>query len=353
MIGAWSGALLAASGPPSNCMVQTTHPRWLRNIALGLVGLILLFAAAGLAYQSLASARDRRTHPMPGPLVDIGGYKLHIYCDGQGSPAVIFDSGLGNSFASWQKVEPQIAQFTRACSYDRAGLGYSDSSPQPRTSKVIAEELHRLLQRSGVAPPYILVGHSMAGFDVRIYTSLYPAEVAGMVLVDASHPDQVNRFPPALNDLNGSWLREQEFLTFITPFGIPRLLGFCAPDPEVRAAECNFHSESESWAELKAFNESAEEAGKTGSLGDLPLAVLSSDPDRPEPDLPEDLVEPTNRAWQQMQEELSHLSTRGTHRIAERSGHYIQRDRPDVVVAGVKQVVEQARQTRSDSFPHP
>jgi pimeloyl-ACP methyl ester carboxylesterase len=205
-----------------------------------------------------------------------------------------------------------------------------------------------LLQRAAVAPPYVLVGHSMAGFDVRIYASLYLADLAGMVLVDVSHPDQEKRFPQALNDLNASWLREQEFLTFITPFGIPRLLGFCAPDAATRAAECNFRSQRESLAELRSFHESAAEASKTGSLGDLPLVVLSSDPNRPEPDIPEDLVEPTHVAWQRMQEELSHLSTRGTRTVAEHSAHYIQLDRPDIVIEGVRRVTDTARQMHLD-----
>jgi pimeloyl-ACP methyl ester carboxylesterase len=334
-------------------MVQATHPRWLRKAAFAFIGLILLCGLSGVAYQNLASARDRRAYPMPGQLVDIGGYKLHIVCEGQGTPTVILDSGLGDSFVSWLKVQPEIAKFTRVCSYDRAGLGYSDSSPRPRTAKIIAKELHTLLQKARIPLPYVLVGHSMAGLDVRLYASLYRDEVAGMVLVDASHPDQEKRFPAALNDLNASWMREQEFFTFVMPFGIPRLLGFCAPEANVRAAECNFHSERESLAELKSFPESAEQAAATGLLGDLPLAVLSSDPNRPEPDLPEDLVEPTHKAWEQMQEELSHLSTCGTHTVAERSGHYIQLDRPDVVIEAVHQVLEEARLTRAGPASEP
>ena len=111
---------------------------------------------------------------MPGQLVDVGGYKMHIDCTGQGSPTVILESGLGDTYISWHKVQPQIAQFARVCSYDRAGLGYSDSSPRPRTSRIFAEELHTLLHNAGISgPPYILVGHSMGGFDVRLYASLY------------------------------------------------------------------------------------------------------------------------------------------------------------------------------------
>jgi len=329
-------------------MSATTNPRasarsWRRIIVRSLVLLVVLLATAGFIYENISEARDRRFNPMPGQLIDVGGHGMHINCTGQGSPIVILDSGLGDSYISWHKVQPQIAQFTRVCSYDRAGLGYSDPSPRPRTSKVMAEELHALLHNAGIVPPYILAGHSMGGYNVRLFASLSRSEVAGMVLLDASHPEQQKRFPQALNDLDKTWLREQEFLEFSMPFGIPRLLGFCGKDAEVRAADCNFHSAQEGFAELRAFPESAAQTATTGALGDIPLAVLSHDPDRPEPDLPEDLLKPTNEAWQQMQDELAHLSTRSTHVIANNSGHYIQLDRPDLVIEAVHKVVDEAR----------
>ncbi len=297
----------------------------------------------GFFYENISEARDRRFNPMGGTRVDIGGYELHLRCSGEGNPAVVFDSGLGDSYASWWKVRPQIARVTRACSYDRGGIGFSDSSPHPRTSRVLAEELHTLLHNVGIAPPYILVGHSMAGFDVRIFTSLYPKEVAGIVLVDSSHPDQQKRFPPAINDMDRSWMREAEFFEFTMPFGIPRLLGFCGHDVKLRTAECNFHTARESVAELKNFSESARQTAATGSLGDLPLVVLSHDPNKPQPDLPADLDKITNEDWSQMQQELTHLSTRSTQVVAEHSGHYIQLDRPELVIQGVLTVLNEAR----------
>jgi len=329
---------------------SATQPnRWLQRTVVCLVVSVALLALAGAVYQSLSERRDRHAHPMPGELIDIGGYKLHIDCTGLGSPTVILDSGLGDTYISWQKVQPQIAKVTRVCSYDRVGLGYSDSSPHPRTSKNIAKELHTLLHNAGVPPPYILVGHSMGGFDVRLYASLYRNELAGMVLVDSSHPEQRKRLPPAVLDLDASWVRQQEFLEFTMPFGIPRLLGFCDSDPKVRAAECNFHSAREAVAELKLVSESAAQTAATGRFGDLPLTVLSSDPEHPRPDLPEDLVKPTNDAWQQMQEELSHLSTKGTRVVVKGSGHYIQIDRPEVVIEAVHNIVDQARRTQNTS----
>jgi len=326
--------------PPSPSV--PSHPLF-RRIVLGLLVFVLSLAAAGMIYENISEARDRRFNPMEGRLFNVGGYKMHIDCTGEGSPAVIFESGLGDSYMSWRKVQPKIAKFTRVCSYDRAGLGYSESSSQPRTSKVIAGELHALLRAAGIAPPYVLVGHSMGGYDVRLYASLYRNEVAGIVLVDASHPDQENRFPPELKNMEGTQLREAEFLEFTMPFGVPRVLNLCDDDPEVRAAECNFQSMREVIAEFKSVKESAVQTAATGSLGDLPLAVLSHDPDKPSADLPADLAKPVNEAWEKMQEELAHLSTRGTQTIAKNSSHYIQIDRPDVVIDAVRSVVEQSR----------
>lgn len=316
---------------------------WLGRILRALLALTLVLAGAAMIYENIAEARDRRFNPMPGKLVDIGGYRLHLNCTGEGSPTVILESGLGDTFISWGKVQPQIAKFSRVCSYDRAGLGYSDPSPQPRTSQAIAAELHRLLQAAGIAPPYILVGHSMGGLTMRLFASLYRKEVAGMVLVDSSHPDQENRLPPELKNIEATELREAEFLAYTMPFGLPRLLALCDDDPVQRAAECNFHSARESVAELKSFPESAAQTAGTGPFGDIPLAVLSHDPDKPSADLPSDLTKPTNEAWEKMQEELPHLSTRGAQTIAKNSGHYIQFDRPEIVIDAVKSVVDQAR----------
>jgi pimeloyl-ACP methyl ester carboxylesterase len=329
---------------------STSHPVF-RRILLLLLAFLLVLAAAGFLYENISEARDRRFNPLEGRLLDVGGRKMHIDCTGGGSPTVILDSGLGDSYLSWRKVQPQIAKFTRVCSYDRAGLGYSESSAQPRTSKVIAEELHALLQAVSVSPPYVIVGHSMGGYDVRVYTSLYRNEIVGMVLVDASHPDQENRFPPELKNMEGSWHREAQFVASTMPFGIPRLLGLCENDPVTRAADCNWHSAREQLAEISAFPESAAETANTGSLSDLPLAVLSHDPDKPSSDLPPELAKPTNEAWEKMQEELAHLSTRGTQTVAKNSAHYIQIDRPDVVIDAVRNVVEQARQAQPQSAP--
>ena len=327
----------------NNGTVSAPPRHWFRRIVVAFLLLLVLCAIAGLLYENITEARDRRFNPPAGKRVNVDRRKMHIDCTGEGSPAVILDSGLGDSYLSWEKVQPSIGKFTRVCSYDRAGLGYSDPSSNPRTSAAIATELHDLLRVAEVSPPYVLVGHSMGGYDVRLYASLYRNEVAGMVLVDASHPDQEKRFPVELKNMEGSWQREAEFVEFSMPFGVPRLLGLCDEEPWRRAAECNWHSAREGVAELQAFPESAVQTAATGTLGDLPLAVLSHDPDKPSSEFPPDLAKPINEAWEKMQEELAHLSTRGTQTIAKNSSHYIQIDRPDIVIEAVHNVVDQAR----------
>jgi pimeloyl-ACP methyl ester carboxylesterase len=310
----------------------------------GLVSLLLVLVCAGALWQAIASRRDLRQNPPPGRLVDVGGYRMHINSAGEGSPTVVLDSGLSDSSLSWYQVQPAVARFVRVVSYDRAGLGWSDPSPQPRNSGVFAEELHTLLHNAGISAPFVLVGHSMGGYDVRMFASLYRPEVAGMVLVDASHPDLSSRAP----GMRENFLLWRAYLVKrqrLMPFGIPRLMGWCdvgAPQPAVRTVECRASRYDETLAELDSFAASADQVRPTGSLGDMPLAVLSEDPDKV---YPRDMVP----AFLECQDDLARLSTRATHVVAKGSGHQIQKERPDLVIATIRQVVEQAK---ARSSPH-
>ena len=148
--------------------------RWTTRVLVGLCSLIVVTALTGALYQTVATRKDLAVTPPPGQLVDIGGYRLHLWCTGNGAPAVILDTGLGGSSAGWVFVQPDVARFTRVCSYDRAGMGYSDPGPSPRTARRIASELAKLLDRSGIAGPVVLVGASIAGFNVRVFASDHP-----------------------------------------------------------------------------------------------------------------------------------------------------------------------------------
>ena len=304
-------------------------------------GLLILLACAGALYQSTAGMRDRRSNPPPGRFVEVAGLRMHLVCTGQGSPTVILDSGLSDTWLHWYKVQPEVAKLVRVCAYDRAGLGWSDPRPGPRTSRVIAEELHTLLRNAGVAPRFVLVGHSMGGLDVLMYASLYRAEVVGMVLVDSSHPDQYRRFPAEIKSGAAPWLRAMNRDRVLMPFGIPRLLGWCGtalPErrAEFRAFDCTAQQKLGTMAEIAGFNESLDQVRATGSLGDLPLIVIS--------EAPSDAASKRFLSfWYPLQDELAHRSSRGRRVIAEGSSHQVHRDRPDVVSAAIREVVAQSR----------
>jgi pimeloyl-ACP methyl ester carboxylesterase len=188
--------------------------RWTSRVLVALCGLIVLAAIAGTTYQWLATRKDLAATPPPGHLVDIGGYRLHLWCTGDGAPAVILDTGLGGSSAGWGFVQPDVAQFTRVCSYDRAGMGYSDPGPSPRTARRIASELAELLPRSGITGPVVLVGASIGGFNARVFASDHPDRAAGLVLVDASHEDDLHQVPPMAR-----------FVPLLSTVGVLRLFG--------------------------------------------------------------------------------------------------------------------------------
>ena len=163
-------------------------------ILRGLLGFTLLLATAaivGFTYEQLGRRRDR-LHPYRiGESVDLGGRTINIACAGTGNPTVILEAGGGGSGGyGWREVQSGIARFTRTCWYDRAGEGWSDPPPSARNSSMIANDLHAVLQHISVNGPIVLVGHSIGGEYIRIYAAMFPSQVAGLVLVDSTHPDQ-------------------------------------------------------------------------------------------------------------------------------------------------------------------
>ena len=348
---------LRASRPPrGKAPAHTTPPKrrkalWrrVRRILLIVALLIVLLAGTGLLYQSIASAQDARSFPPPGKLIDVGGYRLHLYCTGAGrpgSPTVILEGGLGDTSLVWSKVQPGVASFTHVCSYDRAGYGWSDTGPLPRTDRHVITELHMLLTRAGVPGPYVLVGHSSGGLIMRLYASTYPQQVAGLVLVDSSHEDQ-DRYP----ELRPTGTNLLPLCQALAPFGILRLLGYLNGDvaedpPTVQLADkahlyqtryCQTVSDEEA-----AWDESlAQVRAARHPLGQLPLVVLT----RGIPDADPQLA----RDWQALQRDLASLSSHSVHIIATRSGHYIQLDQPDLVIAAIKQVLTERCSTRSNA----
>jgi pimeloyl-ACP methyl ester carboxylesterase len=154
---------------------------WLSLMVVLFLGLMLL----GAIYESRAEAADVRAYPPPGQMIDVGGYRLHLNCTGTSSPTVVIESGWGDMSASWGWVQPEVAKSTRVCTYDRAGMGWSEPSPDPRTARQFALELHTLLVNANEPGPYVLVGHSLGGYTMEVFAHDYPDEVSGLVLIDA------------------------------------------------------------------------------------------------------------------------------------------------------------------------
>ena len=332
-IAAW----FASSGDSSRTLLRA-----LKYVLVADLLFVVIAAGIGAIYEATNRGHDQETFHPPGKLIDVGGYRLHLYCTGEGGPTVVLDFGLDGSYLDWYKVQPQVAQFTRVCSYDRAGYGWSDPSPRPRIPSVMSEELHSLLVKAGEKPPYILVGHSLGSFDVLTYAQRYPQEVAAVVLVDGAHPDELLPF----YFKKKLWLR---MMQFTMPFGLPRWRGWCGTGPSEiagmkRAIGCQAHVYATHYAQWKAFPESAAEVRRLGSLGEVPLTVISRDPNR-NSSTDDAFSLQREQHWSKLQQRLAELSSSANHLTAEGSGHSIPVERPDVIIAAIRQVVSQLRRS--------
>jgi pimeloyl-ACP methyl ester carboxylesterase len=258
-------------------------------------------AALALALAALASPAALAKK------IDVGGYKLNVRCEGEGAPTVVLDAGAGDTLETWDWVVPEVKRFARVCAYDRAGLGKSDRGPTPRTSARIVVELHALLRRAGILPPYVLVGHSFGGLNMRLYASTYPGEAVGLVLVDAT-PEE---FPSRVDDLLPRSDRE-------------KLRTSLATSPAA------FRDE------LDAMAESASEVAAAGPPPAFPVRVLTA--------AHRDDSEAFRTAWLAWQARITTTFPQGVQILATTSGHYIQFDQPGLVVDAIREVVEAARE---------
>jgi len=274
-----------------------------RSFAVIFLGLIV---GACLADQDSSPQTILKTQK-----VNAGGHQLNMLIGGEGTPAVIFESGIGSDLTSWSAVQGDIARFATTVSYDRAGLGKSEPSKQRRTARQIALDLHLALQAAGIKPPYVLVGHSLGGILVRVFADMYSAEVAGMVLVDPSQE--------AFDD----WLRAH-------PVRQPMLdpKGDTAEHPKGRPLPRV--DESQEWATYRR------QARAAKVPPGIPVILLTALNDRRPAEM--------QKTWVEKHEEWIAKVPRGRHIKVENSGHYIQVDHPQVVIDAVKEVVTQSRQ---------
>ena len=309
---------------------------------------VVLILVAGLVFQWSATRLDERRYPMPGVMVEVHGHRMHLDCRGEGSPTVLLDAGLGDSASTWALVQPQVAKFTRVCSYDRPGLGWSEKSSGERDSRHVATELQDLLLQAHIPGPYLLVGHSFGGYIQLVFQSHYPDQVVGIVLVDSSHPDQGNRLPGPTTD---QFAADMRWKAFMAPFGVQRLMGWCRDDymfpnapqawlqvaPVSIALDCRSSVFPATYREFLAFRASGRQVATVTTLHALPLIVLSHDPQVGIGFPPEIAVE-GEKQWNAMQEELRGLSTNSKRVIARTSMHYVQSYRAELVIHAIREV---------------
>jgi len=303
--------------------------RSIRRILVGLFGLVIVAAVGGATYQWGATRRELASTPPPGQLVDVGGHRLHLWCTGAGTPVVILEAGLGGSSAGWGSVQPEIARFTRVCSYDRAGMGYSDRGPSPRTARRIAGELAGLIDRSGMAVPVVLVAASLGGFDVRVFASDHTDRVAGLVLIDASHEDQAHDVPALAR-----------WVPLLSSLGILRLLGISfgldpailSPSDRRFAAATRFRAAGYQAAadEIMHIQASASEVRSSRRKLSIPVVVVTGG-------------RGADATWRRLQRDQVTLSDRGCQVVAEQSGHLVQIDQPEIVVDAIRSIINATR----------
>ena len=328
---------------------------WAGRIFLSVLALLLVLVVSVLLLGAKAKADLIAQFPPTGQRVDVGGYQLHIDCQGNGSPTVVMEAGLTEPSLMWALVQPQVSTSTRVCVYDRAGLGWSDTSPKPRTAEVMVEELHTLLQNANVAGPYVMIGHSTGGMLVRLYAHSYPAEVVGMVLVDSQHEDQFARLSPAIQqNIQAMFAQSDQMLPLyraVIATGIGALvpaIGALADTPELpspaREAVAALALSDPRFVEARtaeqdAIFDSLEQvrAAHITSLGNIPLIVLYRGiVDSPTPGL---TLEENQQWWFGLQAELAALSPQGRLVLADQSGHHIQLDQPELVIDAIEHVL--------------
>ena len=307
-----------------------------------LVSLALISASATLFAQTPAAAPAQAAAPYvyvkpapTGELVDIGGRRLHIDCKGDAKgPVVIFEAGLSQftAHSGYGKAQELIAPFARVCTYDRAGFGWSDQAAGARTQQDMVEDMHKLLAAKKLKGPFVLVGHSMGGLYARLYAKQYPADVAAMVLVDAT-PEAYLYNPQAAEFRKGLVAKIAEGLKNAKQDGVPLVPMEPGTPPEVAMAFTAeiFRAMQQEYEAIDLVPEALRKPGGYGALGDMPLVVIRRDIATP--------PAAADEGWTELQQALAGLSTRGSLVVAEKSGHAIPYENPQVVADAVRRVL--------------
>ena len=300
---------------------------------------VLVLASIGAVYGNVAGARDRASFPAPGKLYDVGGHRLHLDCRGEGSPTVVLLNGLGENSAWWARVTGPVAGTARVCAYDRAGQGWSDDADSPQDGVQSAEDLHTLLAEAGEQGPYVLVGHSTGGTFAMTYAARYPDQVAGLVLLDSSSPEQFTRMPAYPGQYQLVLRRSLALLPTLSRLGLAYLIPGTSHLPAADAARVDAIS-----AAPRAYRSQRDEisvvpkvfaqAQALTTFGDRPLAVVTASANST-----------GTEGWVGAQNQLAALSSHSVHRTVDSTHEGLLEDAAPAAesVRAITEVVTAAR----------
>lgn len=335
--------------------------RWIRRIMLGIAGLVATALVVGAGSEAVIRRRVSGEFPVAGRLIDIGGRSIQLDCRGTGSPTVVLEAGLDFLGAlSWAAVHDSLAATTRVCAYSRAGILWSDPSDQPFSVDAVVADLHLTLERADERAPFVLVAHSIGGLYTTEFTKRFGADIAGLVLVDASHPDQVERLEAATGV---GMLPPSRPLSVAASLARTGILRFVPAGTDPPAAPGAVHTIANAYlpasiaalaSEVRSLPASFGGARTFRAFGDLPLVVLTAGAPTPratleEMGMSEAQGERMRTEWIAMQEERSTWSSNGRHVLLADATHYLQFDVPDAVVREVRAMVIQVVEEKKHS----
>jgi pimeloyl-ACP methyl ester carboxylesterase len=326
---------------------------WKMATSLGAV------AAGAVVYQEVAETRDRKAYPPPGALVDVGGRRLHYERAGVDAPTVVIETGAGTLAHTWEPIVGRLAEKSTVVTYDRAGYGWSGGAgPGLRTGMDVADDLMTMLEEAEVPGPYVLVGHSLGGLYARVFAARFPDETAGLVLIDATHEDVMDRMRERLGWKGLSLQLASMLLVAAIPRSAIRLGIQAGPmrgmarsmmggddDEEFNLRAALYLTGKFRWASLGetlGIPATVSYVRSHRHLGDLPVGVVTAA--EPDPLATGPLVR-FRSEWVELQEDMATLSTNAMHVVATKGGHYVYRDDPDIVCSAIDRVVDSARAT--------
>ena len=314
--------------------------RWVERVLLVGLCLFLGLIVYLLIRESVTRGRYRAEFPPPGRMVDLGSHQIHLNCVGSGSPTVVFEADLDQyGSLSWTPVQAEIGKVTRACSYDRAGIMWSEPGPRPRDGEMIAGELRAVLDAAGESGPYVLVGHAFGGAYVRIFAGENPEDVCGMMLVESSHPEMFKRYQEVGLALEIPDRNTRPLILLLSHLGMPgRYKGniYDLPIEIYNPIQAFLPQSSMAWFDEKVESPNTlDQAGQYGYLGDFPLIVIASG--TPITSL-EDQGQVFQDLWLELQYDLLSLSGNSEIRVYG-TGHYPQLQDPELVIGAIQDVL--------------